>query len=101
MKPRPDNEFAAFVGIDWADAKHDICLQVANSEKREFDVLIHRPDAIEQWACSLRQQFQGRRRATLGHQDRHAAHRGRCCHYAAPTPGSSPGCSTARYSSGH
>jgi hypothetical protein len=25
MKPQPaDNEFAAFIGIDWVDAKHDI-----------------------------------------------------------------------------
>ena len=25
MKPQPaGNEFAAFIGIDWADAKHDI-----------------------------------------------------------------------------
>jgi transposase len=60
MKSQPDTEFAAFIGIDWADAKHDICLQVANTEKREFEVLVHRADAIEQWACSLRQRFQGR-----------------------------------------
>src|SRR6202521_5420237 len=60
MKPQRDTEFAAFIGIDWADAKHDICLQAANSDKREFDVLVHRPDAIEQWASSLRQRFQGR-----------------------------------------
>ena len=60
MKPQPGIEFAAFIGIDWADAKHDICLQVANSEKREFAVLVHRPDAIEQWACALRQRFHGR-----------------------------------------
>jgi hypothetical protein len=50
MKSQPDTEFAAFIGIDWADAKHDICLQVADTEKREFDVLVHRADAIEQWA---------------------------------------------------
>jgi transposase len=60
MKPKADTEFAAYIGIDWADAKHDICLQPANVDKREFDVLTHRPDAIEQWACSLRQRFQGR-----------------------------------------
>ena len=36
MKPQPDVEFAAFVGIDWSDAKHDICLQAAHSEDREF-----------------------------------------------------------------
>ena len=60
MKSLTGCEFAAFIGIDWADAKHDICLQVANTEKREFAVLPHRPDAIDQWACSLRQRFQGR-----------------------------------------
>jgi hypothetical protein len=27
MKRQSDIEFAAFIGIDWADAKHDICLQ--------------------------------------------------------------------------
>lgn len=53
-------EFAAFIGIDWADAKHDICLQSADSDRREFAVLEHRPNAIEQWARSLRQRFEGR-----------------------------------------
>jgi hypothetical protein len=60
MKPHPDVEFAAFAGIDWSDAKHDICLQAANSEEREFTVLAHRPATIEAWACALRQRFQGR-----------------------------------------
>jgi len=30
-------KYTAFVGLDWADAKHDICLQAAGSEQREFD----------------------------------------------------------------
>ena len=60
MKPAPATEFAAFIGVDWADAKHDICLQAASTEKREFAVLPHRPDAIEQWAHSLKERFQGR-----------------------------------------
>ena len=59
MKPHPDVEFAAFAGIDWADAKHDICLQAANSEDREFVVLAHRSAAIEAWAGALRQRFGG------------------------------------------
>ena len=60
MKSQLDNEFAAFVGIDWADRKHDLCLQVAHTDTREFAVLADRPDAIDQWAASLRQRFQGR-----------------------------------------
>ena len=28
MKPLSDDEFTAFIGIDWADTKHDICLHL-------------------------------------------------------------------------
>jgi hypothetical protein len=34
--------FAAFIGIDWADRKHDVCLSVAGRDKRERLVLEHR-----------------------------------------------------------
>ncbi len=50
-------EFAATIGLDWADAKHDICLQAAGSEQREFAVLEHRPESIDAWARALRQRF--------------------------------------------
>ena len=54
MKPQPTgNDFAAFIGIDWADAKYDICLQAANAARRESSVLPHRPDAIEAWTGTL------------------------------------------------
>jgi len=59
MKRLMTNEFAAFIGLDWADAKHDICLQVAGSDKREFQVLAHRPEVIDAWATALLQRFQG------------------------------------------
>ena len=39
MNPQLETEFAAFVGIDWADTKHDICLQPTNIDKPEFAVL--------------------------------------------------------------
>jgi hypothetical protein len=32
MKSPSDLEFTAFVGLDWADKKHDICLQAAGCE---------------------------------------------------------------------
>jgi len=53
--------FAAFVGIDWADRKHDICLQVAGGDSVELSVIEHRPKAIEDWAHKLRERFPGRR----------------------------------------
>ena len=59
MNTATDLEYAAFVGIDWADRKHDVCLQAAGSSKREFCELAHRPESIAQWAQTLRQRFAG------------------------------------------
>jgi len=53
------DEFTAFIGLDWADAKHDICLQAVGSDKREVKVLEHKPEAIEAWATALLQRFGG------------------------------------------
>lgn len=51
--------YAAFIGIDWADKKHDICLLVGGGEKRERAALEHRPSAIRAWAENLRERFGG------------------------------------------
>src|SRR5499433_1635932 len=59
MKPHALEAFAAFVGLDWADAKHDICLQAAGTERREFLVLEHSPEAIDAWVQTLRTRFNG------------------------------------------
>ncbi len=59
MKPLSD-DFTAFVGIDWADKKHDICLQDGHGGRREFARIEHKVDAIDQWAISMRQRFGGR-----------------------------------------
>jgi hypothetical protein len=40
-------EFAAFVGIDWADQKHVWCLQGRDSTKRESGELKHTPEAVD------------------------------------------------------
>jgi len=59
MTPTSHDTFAAFVGIDWADAKHDICLQAAGTAKRECFQLDHTPEAIEAWVTTLRTRFSG------------------------------------------
>ena len=59
MQPQALEAFAAFVGLDWADATHDICLQAAGTERREFLVLEHRPEAIDAWVQTLRTRFNG------------------------------------------
>jgi len=60
MNAPSTTEFAAFVGIDWADRKHDVCLLPAGASKPEVSVLPHRPEAIAAWAEGLRQRFGGR-----------------------------------------
>jgi transposase len=51
------HSFTAFVGIDWADRKHDVCIQAANSQQREFAVIPHKVELINEWAQSLVQRF--------------------------------------------
>jgi len=53
------NTFTAFIGIDWADTKHDVCLQASNNDKREFAVIPHQVDRIEQWAYAVHERFGG------------------------------------------
>jgi transposase len=57
MTQTSHNTFAAFVGIDWADAKHDICLQAAGTSTRECFQLEHTPEAIDAWVTTLRTRF--------------------------------------------
>jgi transposase len=59
MKQQTPEAFAAFVGLDWADAKHDVCLQAAGTEHREFLSLEHSPEEINAWVQTLRTRFNG------------------------------------------
>ena len=59
MKPQVSEAFAAFIGLDWADAKHDVCLQAAGTAPREFLSLEHSPEAIHAWVQTLRTRFNG------------------------------------------
>lgn len=59
MNSLTSTSFTAFIGIDWADTKHDVCLQASNSDKREFAVIPHQVDRIEQWAHAMHQRFGG------------------------------------------
>ena len=50
-------EFAAFVGIDWADQKHVWCLQASGSTQRELGELVHKVETVEAWVAQLSQRF--------------------------------------------
>ena len=61
MKQTLDEErFAAFVGIDWADAKHDLCPQAFGCDKRESSIVKNTPEATEAWVSALRRRFGGK-----------------------------------------
>ena len=59
MAQLAQEEFAAFIGLDWADAKHDVCLQATGTARREFLSFEHRPEAIDAWVQTLRTRFHG------------------------------------------
>jgi len=56
MKQIP-SYYAATIGLDWADQKHDFCLQSSGSESLEYGLLQHSPEAIDEWALSLQKRF--------------------------------------------
>ena len=65
-------QFAAFVGIDWADQKHVWCWQAAGSQRRESGELEHTPEAVEAWVAQLCQRFAQRPIAVAVEQSRGA-----------------------------
>jgi transposase len=54
-----NSEFTAYVGIDWADKKHDACIQAAKDNQRELVVIPHQVKSIDEWVQSLHQRFGG------------------------------------------
>jgi len=69
---KQEPQFAAFIGIDWADKKHVWRLQAVGSEKRESGELEHTPEAVEAWVGQLCQRFANRAIAVAVEQSRGA-----------------------------
>jgi transposase len=57
MKVFKPHDFAALVGIDWADQKHDICEQPTGNRPRTQTVISSQPEAIHAWARELQQRY--------------------------------------------
>ena len=64
------SEYAALIGIDWADSKHDICLLDPATGRREASQLRHSPKSIDEWASTLRARFGGQKVAVCLEQSR-------------------------------
>jgi transposase len=64
------DSYAALVGIDWSDRKHDFCLQVVGTEAQEQGVIGHTPEAIDAWVRGLTERFAGQRIAVCLEQSK-------------------------------
>lgn len=54
-------EVVAWVGLDWADQSHEICLQAVDSPRVERFTVEQKPEALHAWMAQLRARFpQGR-----------------------------------------
>ena len=51
------NKFTAFVGLDWADQKHDISVISTAGRDPVHQVITHTPEALNKWLGKLRQQY--------------------------------------------
>jgi len=65
-------ELAAFIGLDWADEQHAVCLQEAGATRREALKLDQTPEALQAWIQQLRARFGGRPVAVAVEQARGA-----------------------------
>ncbi len=55
-----DQPLAARIGLDWADAHHDVALQEASSDTIERRRIRHTPEALVEWITELRLRFGNR-----------------------------------------
>jgi hypothetical protein len=53
------SEFAACIGMDWANEKHDFCLMTGENLKLEYGQIGHSPKLIDDWVLGLQKRFGG------------------------------------------
>jgi len=51
------SRFTAVIGIDWADKKHDVCIQDMVTGRRRASQVRHRPEDLDEWARSLHRRY--------------------------------------------
>ena len=59
MSKESFSQYTAYIGLDWADTKHDVCIQPTGASEREFVVVSHSPQALDDWVMGLRKRFGG------------------------------------------
>lgn len=53
------SEYSVLVGLDWANRKHDVCLQLPTKSNRSFSVIGSSPEAVDEWIQDLHQRCGG------------------------------------------
>jgi transposase len=53
------SQFTAIIGIDWADRKHDVCVQDMATGRRQAGEVRHRAEDLDEWARSLHRRYGG------------------------------------------
>lgn len=54
-----DLEFAAYVGVDWADKVHAVCIVDSQTGQKEEYKIKQEPEALKEWLTRLRTRFGG------------------------------------------
>src|ERR1039457_1118477 len=49
--------FAATIGLDWADKKHDLGIQPSDGSKPQHQVIAQTPEALHEWVAQMRARF--------------------------------------------
>lgn len=68
----PPSNVAAWVGLDWADPQHLVCLYDVGTGQTELSRLEQKPEALQNWLGQLRQRFGGQPVAVVLEQARGA-----------------------------
>ena len=63
---------AAFVGIDWADQEHAVCLIDSEMQTPELSVLAQDAEAIDEWVAELQRRYPGQKVAVCLEQKKGA-----------------------------
>ena len=53
------SQFTAIIGMDWADKKHDVCVQETDTGRRQARQVRHRAEELDEWARSLYRRYGG------------------------------------------
>jgi len=55
--PTSNSEVVAWIGLDWADQRHEIRLRAAGSSRVESFTVEQKPEAFHAWVAQLRARF--------------------------------------------